>query len=102
MTTRTITTSGDSPTNFRNGLVRPLTTVFTQPSSGCASPIPETDVGGPSTYCAPPDFAQVWPFGFYSPGVCPSGYMIGCSYSNNMGAPWTITPGETAALCVRT
>ncbi|KAB5578687.1 hypothetical protein GE09DRAFT_1090682 [Coniochaeta sp. 2T2.1] len=87
MTTRTITTSNNSPTNFRNGLVRPLTTVFTQPSSGCAFPIPETDV---------------WQFVFYSPGICPSGYTIGCSYSNNMGAPWTITPGETAALCVPT
>jgi hypothetical protein len=104
MTTRTITVEGDG--DFSNGLVVPLTTIFTRPSD-CPWPLelpvmpPDTETRTVNfTTCDPPRFSTVWKYGFYSPGVCPSGYTIGCSYTNYMGPAWSITPGETAVWCV--
>ncbi|KAB5578685.1 hypothetical protein GE09DRAFT_558347 [Coniochaeta sp. 2T2.1] len=53
--------------------------------------------------CCPPEFENVWMYGFYSPGVCPSGYTIGCAYTVNMPwSAWDITSSESAAWCVPT
>ncbi|KAB5549664.1 hypothetical protein GE09DRAFT_180791 [Coniochaeta sp. 2T2.1] len=95
MTTRTIT-AGMNSNGLTDGLVVPLTTVFTIPEGlGCTLPIRMAVLS-----CAPPHFHDVWRLGFYSPGVCPSGYTIGCTYENQFGTPWSITRGETAGLCV--
>ncbi|MBE3041995.1 hypothetical protein IMZ48_05320 [Candidatus Bathyarchaeota archaeon] len=47
--------------------------------------------------CHPPDFMSIWSNnGYYSPGICFSGYTPGCSVT------WgdDIEPGETATNCV--
>lgn len=71
----------------------PLTTIWTAPA-GC----PSTVDGAPS--CAPPEYSGVWVSdGYYSPGVCFSGYVIGCTANFAMNYV-AVKTGETAALCV--
>jgi len=80
-------------------VVLPLTTIFTPPA-GCP-PYYDWDIATDSQ-CQPPDFAPTLQTGggYYSPGVCPSGYTIGCTAAGTELNGWSIFPGETAALCV--
>ncbi|KAK6540844.1 hypothetical protein TWF694_008228 [Orbilia ellipsospora] len=98
---------GDTQTLSGNGLVVPLTTIWTPPAN-CPTRVQSQTYYALSESrkypCAPPYFDQVYnSWGYYSPGICPSGYTIGC-YPNptdtlNFRA---IAPTETAALCVPT
>ena len=76
-----------------------LTTIFT-PSSSCLSDLyfyqpPNAyyiNLGPPSTPdCLPSGWALS---GHYSPGICPSGYIVACSSLNSLGS---LT--ETVATC---
>lgn len=100
MTTRTLSSSCVVPTC--NALVVPLTTIFTQPP-GCSFPIPYS-YQTTSTTCGPPEFLSVWySNGFYSPGICPSGYSIGCTNTVTgfqRPSDFLVTPGESAYWCV--
>jgi len=92
-------------------LVVPLPTVWTVPSDGCRNQIYE-GFRTISTSCVPPQFNGVWySKGYYSPGVCPGSYTIGCTVTDVEG--WTdlvtgvggipgqsISPGESAYYCV--
>jgi len=101
MTTRSLSDSNES--NKDNwGLVVPLTTIFTPPA-GCVTPI-QFSHQLTSTSCAPPFLSPVWyNAGFYSPGVCPSGYTIGCpaaTFTESIFSERSHTPGESAYNCV--
>ncbi|KAL5612283.1 uncharacterized protein BROUX77_002439 [Berkeleyomyces rouxiae] len=78
-------------------LVTPLTTVFTPP---CGAVIMETQMQSPE--CLVPGMFSVWKNGgFYSPGVCPSGYTTNCVRSETrQGELIPLRPGETMAMCV--
>lgn len=84
----------------------PLTTIWTPPA-GCPSIVSFqsiSEVYGTSRpidqHCAPPDYENVWwRHGYYSPGVCFSGYTIGCTGSGILNSV-SIKATETAALCV--
>ncbi|KAL2888834.1 drug transporter [Ceratocystis lukuohia] len=78
-------------------LVTPLTTVFTPP---CGAVIMAAQMETPE--CVAPGMSSVWRNGgFYSPGVCPSGYTTNCVRSEKRdGELIPIRPGETAAMCV--
>jgi hypothetical protein len=81
--------------------VAPLTTIWTPPAS--YPPIvsfQEVVQLSVTSYCVPPDYVYVWwEQGYYSPGVCLSGYTIGCTGSGTLnGLP--IRAEETAAVCV--
>ena len=109
MATRTL--SGTGAATGATALVVPLPTVFTVPADGCRNHIYE-GFRTVSTSCVPPMFNQVWySKGYYSPGVCPSSYSIGCTVTDVEGwgdlatgvsgfAGQTIAPGESAYYCV--
>jgi hypothetical protein len=68
-------------------LTRPiLTTTFT-PSAGCLSDIYlYNNDGGPYATLGPPEISDCFPAGWrpdltarFSPGICPSGYIVACS-----------------------
>ncbi|KAF3928107.1 hypothetical protein AA313_de0203444 [Arthrobotrys entomopaga] len=98
---------GDTQTLSGYGLVVPLTTIWTPPPNCPTRVMSQTyaPLSESRKYpCAPPYFDQVWySWGYYSPGICPSGYTIGCyptpTDTLNFRA---IAPTETAALCVPT
>ncbi|TDZ13680.1 hypothetical protein Cob_v013158 [Colletotrichum orbiculare MAFF 240422] len=107
----TTTTDPNPLTTQRGGA--PLTTVFTTPDF-CNS-LYWTDTITPplsSIVCMPTSWKQVYEYswGFYSPGICPSGYTEGCAFpttrasrSNGnvyLGGP--VIEGETARLCCPT
>lgn len=49
-----------------------------------------------SEECVPPDFDVIWESeGYYSPGICWSGYTAGCSLTYR-----DLKPGQTAFNCV--
>lgn len=100
----------------------PLTTVFQTPDF-CASSIWEYPLTPPlySSICMPPNFNNYWNWqiGYYSPGICPSGYTAACdfptslatfsSFTDDNSAPnsWPYYGGqvksdETARLCCPT
>ncbi|KAK3305180.1 uncharacterized protein B0T15DRAFT_190683 [Chaetomium strumarium] len=78
-----------------------LTTVFTPPA-GCVWPI-IPDINRPAT-CNPPYFQHAGPqwLGYYSPGICPSGYTVGCIPDSSVETfnDERIKPGETVGVCV--
>ena len=91
----------------------PLTTVFTTPDF-CGPSIwhdPATPALS-SSICMPPNFGKLYGYhyGFYSPGICPSGYTEGCAFPTslavtNNGTPFlggALIPGETARICCPT
>ena len=95
--TRTIT---PDPREFRSldpALVMPLTTTFT-PS--CYPYVRAQD----GTRCGPPEMKSVWgSLGFYSPGVCPHGYVSGCTRELpglDRFHPFPISANETAVSCI--
>jgi hypothetical protein len=72
----------------------PLTTVWSLPA-GC------TEIGDVSGTCAPPDLVGVHVYdGYYSPGVCYSGYTIGCTATATSVNLEPVKPSETVAFCV--
>ncbi|KAI1472129.1 uncharacterized protein F4812DRAFT_453944 [Daldinia caldariorum] len=89
-----------------------LTTVFTPPCSitwlqtttKVPSQYPSFPTGGPIS-CNPPSWEQnisLKGFAYYSPAICPEGFMIGCTANDDRpgeGFP-AITAGETAMYCV--
>ncbi|KAI3399599.1 hypothetical protein diail_6238 [Diaporthe ilicicola] len=90
----------------------PLTTVFTTPDF-CAS-LYWTDTLTPplsSVVCMPPKFHSLYDysFGFYSPGICPTGYSKGCDFpvdrarvEDDGGAIYfggPVLEGETVRVC---
>jgi len=86
--------SGTSTLSADNRLAVPLTTVWSFPS-GC------TEIGDVYGTCAPPNFVGVFVCdGYYSPGVCFSGYTIGCTATATSVNFEPVKPSETVALCV--
>ncbi|KAI2775987.1 hypothetical protein F4815DRAFT_370276 [Daldinia loculata] len=89
-----------------------LTTIFSPPcpvtwlitTTKVPSQYPPFPTTGP-TSCDPPFWADNIAqkgFGYYSPAICPSGFVVGCTASNDRsgeGFP-AITAGETAMYCV--
>lgn len=65
----------------------PLTTVFQTPDF-CASSIWEDPMTPPlySSICMPPNFNNYWNWqiGYYSPGICPSGYTAACDFPTSL------------------
>lgn len=78
-----------------------LTTVFTPPA-GCSWPI--SDTFNRPTSCFPPYFDRAGPayLGYYSPGICPSGYTVGCTPDTAIRTfnDEPIKSGETVGVCV--
>ncbi|KAL1893386.1 hypothetical protein Cpir12675_004169 [Ceratocystis pirilliformis] len=74
-----------------------MTTVFTPP---CGAVIMAAQMETPE--CVAPGMSSVWRNGgFYSPGVCPSGYTTNCVRSEKRdGELIPVRPEETAAMCV--
>ncbi|KAI1473347.1 hypothetical protein F4774DRAFT_415903 [Daldinia eschscholtzii] len=89
-----------------------LTTVFTPPcqitwlrtTTKVPSQYPTFPTTGPAS-CDPPswvDNISQKGFAYYSPAICPEGFMVGCTASDDRsteGFP-VITAGETAVYCV--
>jgi hypothetical protein len=77
-------------------LVTPLTTIFTPP---CGLVIQTQDI---SNTCGPPEMESVWKNGgYYSPGVCPLGYVTDCTRTaTDRFHPLPIDKGETVASCI--
>ncbi|KAL6401765.1 hypothetical protein AUP68_14219 [Ilyonectria robusta] len=92
----TIHTSGGPFGEFD---IVPLTTVWSPPD-GCPSIVTFGGFATITLSCYPPDYESLWyNYGFYSPGICPSGYTSGCTPTDtDYGGP--IRPTETAAVCV--
>lgn len=65
----------------------PLTTVFQTPDF-CASSIWGDPMTPPlySSICMPPNFNNYWNWqiGYYSPGICPSGYTAACEFPTSL------------------
>lgn len=65
-----------------------------------------------SIVCMPPRFHQLWAYswGFYSPGICPTGYTTGCAFprsiaSTSLGMVYyggPVLDGEGVQLCCPT
>jgi hypothetical protein len=99
----------------------PLTTVFKTPDF-CASSLWEDTMTPPlySSICMPPNFNNYWNWqiGYYSPGICPSGYSQACEFPTSLASfssftdgsstkSWPyyggdVKPDETARLCCPT
>ncbi|KAJ0116164.1 hypothetical protein J7T55_005110 [Diaporthe amygdali] len=99
----------------------PLTTVFQTPDF-CASSLWENPMTPPlySSICMPPNFNNYWNWqiGYYSPGICPSGYSAACEFPTSLALfssftdgtsskSWPyyggqVKPDETARLCCPT
>ncbi|KAG6357079.1 hypothetical protein INS49_014956 [Diaporthe citri] len=65
----------------------PLTTVFQTPDF-CASSLWQYPLTPPlySSICMPPNFNNYWNWqiGYYSPGICPSGYTAACDFPTSL------------------
>lgn len=86
----------DDNGNYKSAV--PLTTVFTPPV-GCRLPL--QNLG--STACWPEPYYEVWyAGGFFSPGLCPSDYTVGCTAgkSTQILNGVVVKASETAAICV--
>ncbi|KAK6537413.1 hypothetical protein TWF694_011600 [Orbilia ellipsospora] len=97
----TVTLEPDLETAWGSGLrfAVPLTTIWTPPA-GCDRIVTFQD-NGATDGCAPPAYEMVWyNKGYYSPGICPSGYTVGCTAQGQTMNYEPIKAGETAALCV--
>ncbi|KAK1709536.1 uncharacterized protein CLUP02_04883 [Colletotrichum lupini] len=106
------TTSDPNPMTTQRGAA-PLTTVFATPDF-CNSLYWTNTITPPlsSVVCMPTSWHQVndYSWGYYSPGICPSGYTEGCAFPTSlatskdgavgMGGP--VTVGETPRLCCPT
>ncbi|KAH8653608.1 hypothetical protein BX600DRAFT_515871 [Xylariales sp. PMI_506] len=86
--------------------IAPLTTIWSVPS-GCPSAVTFQSISeiyhsSVDQHCAPPDYENVWwrIGGYYSPGICFSGYTIGCTATGTILNNIPIKSTETAAVCV--
>lgn len=80
--------------------VVPMTTQWAAPSN-CPSLVPDEQLATWYLECGPEAFEQVWyNDGYYSPGVCPSGYTVDCTATGTYINHETIMPSETAGMCV--
>jgi len=78
----------------------PMTTQWEAPTR-CPDIVPQDEAEDWYLTCGPDAFEQVWfNDGYYSPGVCPSGYTIDCTGTESYLNSETIMPEETAGLCV--
>ncbi|EPS38985.1 hypothetical protein H072_7242 [Dactylellina haptotyla CBS 200.50] len=99
MTTVTLGTGFTRSWGSSLRLAVPLTTIWTPPA-GCDR-IVTFQSRGANDGCAPPQYEQIWyNNGYYSPGICPSGYTVGCTAQGQTVNFETINAEETAALCV--
>lgn len=87
-----------SPTSPENRIAVPLTSALSFPSTcrtGDLGLVYETGV------CSPPYWWQIYKnYGYYSPGVCFSGYTIGCIATATIVNFEPVKPSETVAFCV--
>jgi hypothetical protein len=83
--------------SYDPALVMPLTTTFTPP---CYHFVRAHD----GTQCGPPEMRSVWgSMGYYSPGVCPEGYIAGCTREPpavDVFHPFEVADDETAISCI--
>ncbi|EFQ32440.1 hypothetical protein CGRA01v4_05862 [Colletotrichum graminicola] len=106
-------TSDPNPMTTKRGAA-PLTTVFTTPDF-CNSKYWTDTITPPlsSVVCMPPSWHQLFDYswGFYSPGICPTGYTEGCAFptslaftssNGDMGLGGPVIAGETPRLCCPT
>ncbi|KAH6669720.1 hypothetical protein F5X68DRAFT_265178 [Plectosphaerella plurivora] len=78
----------------------PMTTVWTAPP-GCPTNVPYVEDREFYLTCGPPGFEAVFENdGYYSPGVCPSEYTVGCTAEKASINRETIRAGETVGMCV--
>ena len=78
----------------------PLTTIWTPPPLCGSAPIAWEKMVDTTT-CRPPGWENaIMGKGYYSPGICPDAYYIGCTTtgSDDHGNP--IGPSETAGICM--
>jgi hypothetical protein len=81
-------------------LAAPLTSVCTPPLN-CPSIVTALTAVTSEGPCLPPYFNGVWwADGFYSPGICPSGYTVGCGTTTGVFNSELVMPFETVGLCV--
>lgn len=83
----------------------PLTTVWTPPTD-CPSIVELWEIVGFTAQpesCGPPYFmdagAQENDYGYYSPGICPRGYTVGC-FMTGSDVFMSQLLGETVGFCV--
>ncbi|ROT43694.1 hypothetical protein SODALDRAFT_44809 [Sodiomyces alkalinus F11] len=80
----------------------PMTEPWTAPS-GCSTIVPWNAGEGAGYHetCAPPAWTEAWYYdGYYSPGVCPSDYTVGCTKTSGSVNFEDILAEQTAAACV--
>ncbi|KAK2060024.1 hypothetical protein LY76DRAFT_477620, partial [Colletotrichum caudatum] len=107
------TTSDPNPMTTKRGAA-PLTTVFTTPDF-CNSMYWTNTLTPPlsSVVCMPTSWHQLYDYswGYYSPGICPSGYTEGCAFptslaftspDGSLGLGGPVAAGETPRLCCPT
>jgi len=100
--TRTIATVGNIEEVWHIPEIE-LTTVWTPPTE-CPPIFPSLlSFGGPETTCWPPWFedagANEYDPGYYSPGICPFGYTVGC-IAKGPGIFLPPSEGHTVGYCV--
>ncbi|TLD22776.1 hypothetical protein PspLS_07374 [Pyricularia sp. CBS 133598] len=78
-----------------------LTTIWTPPCPGGPMTTWDSNARKSLEDCMPTNYKNVYydgNVGYYSPGICPSGYTSACSrYNRQQGPP--LEPDETAVLC---
>ena len=102
----TITLSKSTVASSFWGEVQPLTTVWTPPA-GCPTIVQFQSISGVGSpvadqHCAPPNYQNVWwNNGYYSPGVCPSGYTVAATIGSGQTLNDNLVgPDQTAGICV--
>lgn len=93
-------TAAGQVTGYCERWVVPLTTVWTAPND-CPTIVPHGREEEWYETCAPPNYEAVFVNdGYYSPGVCPSGYTVGCQPSGPSINNERILTDETVGMCV--
>lgn len=104
MTTTVTLATGLGNDSDEERWIVPMTEIWTAPP-GCSTIVPWNEGEGDLYHdaCGPPAFTEVWFHdGYYSPGVCPAGYTVGCSETSGIVNFQLIQSGQTAGLCVPT
>ncbi|WYZ35096.1 hypothetical protein EsH8_I_001372 [Colletotrichum jinshuiense] len=112
MTTTTPTPTTNNPLTTQRGAA-PLTTVFTTPDF-CKALYWTNTITPPlsSVVCMPTSWHQLYDYkwGYYSPGICPSGYTEGCAFPTSLatskdgaiGLGGPVLAAETPRICCPT
>ena len=74
----------------------PALTAIATPSCG---PLFSTVVSAAPSNCYLPSWEQYLEVGYYSPGICPSGYYPACSAAEDVRPPVRTDVGEKAYYC---